>query len=66
MLKTHLLPQEAFELEVGDRKRELSRSYLERFYLSLYVWLLYVVFNFNGIAIVYSFLVVIGNCPYFE
>ena len=43
-IKTYLLPQHALELH-GIKKRELSKSCLERFYLSLYVWLLYVVFS---------------------
>ena len=62
MIKTYPLPQHAVELGLGDKKRELSRSCLESFYLSPYVRLLYVIFDFNGIAIVYSFLVVIGHC----
>ena len=65
MIKTCLLPQHV-ELGVGKKKQELSRSCLTLFYLSIYVWLLCVIFSLNGIAIANCCFAVIGNCSYSE
>ena len=50
---------------VSDRPRDQETRIIKELpYVFTYVWLLYVVFSFNGIAIVSSSLVVICNCPY--
>ena len=53
----------------GGRLKE-NKKYQEVvsnvFYLSIYGWLLYIIFSLNGITIANCCFTVIGNSPYFE